>query len=130
VNDVVPIVVAQPGGIRLRVRCTRSAVERLVGLIAQPLPAPGSGLWIEPCRAVHTCGVRGPLDLVFVGAHGVVLRICEDVRPGSVRAVLRARAVLELRGGEARRLGLRPRMRLCPIGEASAETGESPGEER
>src|SRR5690606_10494647 len=50
----------------IRVWRARGFAGRLRGLIARPLPAPGSGLWIEPCAAVHTFGVRGPLDLVFV----------------------------------------------------------------
>lgn len=114
----VATVVAHPGGVKLRVRRALRAIERLVGLVAQPLPAPGSGLWLEPCRAVHTFGVRGPLDLVFVSGTGVVLRVCDDVPPGSMRGVLRARAVLELRGGEAHRLGLRPGMRLHGVDDS------------
>lgn len=110
--------VAEPGGIRVRARRARRAVERLIGLIAQPLPVPGAGLWIEPCRGVHTFGVRGPLDLVFVCRRGFVLRICEDVRPGALRVVLRARAVLELRAGESQRLGLRPLMRFHWVDES------------
>jgi len=106
------LVVAEPGAVRLRVRRAVRALERLIGLIAQPLPAAGAGLWIEPCRAVHTLGVRGPLDLVFVARSGEVLRVCEDVSPGRARAALRARAVLEMRAGEVSRLGLRPGMRL------------------
>lgn len=79
-----------------------------MGLLAQPLPPSGSGLWIEPCRAVHTFGMRGPLDLVFVAKSGAVLRVCENVKPGRVRGSLRARSVLELRAGEANRLRVRP----------------------
>lgn len=101
------VLVIEPGAGRVRARRARRLVERLVGLVAQPLPSRGTGLWIEPCRAVHTFGVRGPLDLVFVGGGGAVLRVCENVPPGRMRGVLRARAVLELRAGEADRLGLR-----------------------
>lgn len=57
---------------------------------------------------MHTFGVRGPLDLVFVARSGAVLRVCENVMPGRMRGALRARAVLELRAGEAGRLCLRP----------------------
>ena len=106
------LVVGEPGAVRLRVRRAARVVERLIGLIAQPLPVAGAGLWIEPCRAVHTLGVRGPRDLVFVARSGEVLRVCEGVPPRRVRGALRARAVLELRAGEAHRLGLRPGMRL------------------
>jgi len=105
-------VVAEPGVVCLRVRRAVRALERLIGLIAQPLPPTGAGLWLEPCRAVHTIGVRGPLDLVFVARSGEVLRVCEDVPPGRARGVFSACAVLEMRAGEVSRLGLRPGMRL------------------
>ncbi len=106
------VLVADAGTFRLRARRARRLLERLIGLIGQPLPAAGTGLWIEPCRAVHTFGVRGPLDLVFVSRGGDVLRVCEGVPPRRARGTLRARAVLELRAGEVRRLGLRCGMRL------------------
>lgn len=102
------ILAVEPGAARVRARRAHRLLERLVGLIAQPIPPTGSGLWIEPCRAVHTFGVRGPLDLVFVAKSGAVLRVCENVEPGRMRGALRARAVLELRAGEASRLHMRP----------------------
>ncbi len=79
-----------------------------MGLVAQPIPPTGSGLWIEPCRAVHTFGVRGPIDLVFVAKGGAVLRVYQNVEPNRMRGALCARAVLELRAGEAERLNMRP----------------------
>ncbi|HEY0877294.1 MAG TPA: DUF192 domain-containing protein [Zeimonas sp.] len=99
-------------GPSVRARRARRVVERLIGLVAQPLPVPGTGLWIEPCCAVHTFGVRGALDLLFVSRSGEVLRVCADVPPRRVRTALRARAVLELRAGEAGRLGLHAGMRF------------------
>lgn len=108
----VGILVADPGEMRIRAQRASRAIERLVGLIGQPLPAVGAGLWIEPCRTVHTFGVRGPLDLVFVARNGAVVRVHEGVPPGTARGALRARAVLEMRAGEARRLGLRVGTRL------------------
>lgn len=97
---------------RIRVTSARSFVARLRGLIGRPAPQPGEGLWIEPCAAVHTFGVRGALDLVFVSACMVVQRVEAAVPPRRVRIAPGARAVLELRAGEARRIGLRIGTRL------------------
>jgi len=97
----------------IRVWRARGFAGRLRGLIARPLPAPGSGLWIEPCAAVHTFGVRGPLDLVFVSTCMVVQRIDAAVPARRVRAANGARAVLELQAGEAARAGLRVGTRLA-----------------
>lgn len=116
------VLAIDPGAVRVQARRASRAIERLIGLVAQPLPEPGAGLWIEPCRAVHTFGVRGALDLVFVSRNGVVLRVCERVPPGCARGALRARAVLEMRAGEVHRLGVRPGVRLRWIDDS--ERGE------
>lgn len=102
-------------GARDRIRASRAAgfVARLRGLVARPLPGPGTALWIEPCAAVHTFGVRGPLDLVFVSSCMVVQRIDAAVPVRRVRIAGGARAVLELRAGESARLGLRVGVRLA-----------------
>lgn len=92
---------------RIEVRCATSALERLIGLVGQALPARGSGLWIEPCRGVHTFGMRGALDVVFVSHDGCIVRVCAYLPPRRIRWSPSSRAVLELRAGEAERLGLR-----------------------
>lgn len=97
----------------IRARRAGGFVGRLCGLLGQPLPAQASGLWIEPCASVHTFGMRGLLDLVFVSTCMVVLRIDAAVPSRRVRGAPGARAVLELRAGEAARLGLRAGMRLA-----------------
>lgn len=97
---------------RIRVIRARGFLARLRGLIGRPAPNPGEGLWIDPCAAVHTFGVREALDLVFVSACMVVQRVEAAVPPRRVRIGPGARAVLELRAGEAHRIGLRAGLRL------------------
>jgi uncharacterized membrane protein (UPF0127 family) len=56
-----------------------------------------------------------PLDMVFIDGHGHIQQIIEQATPHSL-AIIRsdkpALAVLEIAGGEARRLGLRPGQRV------------------
>lgn len=115
-------------GARATIRVWRAGgfTGRLRGLIARPLPGPGSGLWIEPCAAVHTFGVRGPLDLVFVSTCMVVQRIDAAVPAGCVRGASGARAVLELRAGEAARVGLRVGARLAWRHDTAAAPAGTP----
>ena len=54
-------------------------------------------------RAVHTFTMRFPLDLIWLGRHGEVLRVDRDVPPRRHRACRRARAVVETNGGCADR---------------------------
>jgi len=50
---------------------------RLLGL----LTGPPRCLWLAPCSAVHTCGMRYPLDLVFLDTADFVLAVRQSVPP-------------------------------------------------
>jgi uncharacterized membrane protein (UPF0127 family) len=64
-------------------------------------------LVLEPCRQVHTIGMRFPVDVAFCAADGRVLRLV-TLRPGRVsRPVWRARWALEAEAGALVREGLR-----------------------
>jgi uncharacterized membrane protein (UPF0127 family) len=56
-----------------------------------------------------------PLDMVFIDAHGRIQQIVERTKPHSLD-IIRARdpalAVLEIAGGEAKKLGLHPGQRV------------------
>ena len=65
-----------------------------------------------------------PLDMLFVDQHGRIINIHERAVPGSlepIAAAAPARAVIELNGGTAARLGIKPGDRVIfPIfGDAS-----------
>lgn len=81
---------------------------RLRGLIGRPPPAPGQALLLRPAASVHTCFMRYPIDVVFLDREGRVLAIHDAVPAWRLRAQRGAHAVLELRAGEARRLGIEP----------------------
>jgi uncharacterized membrane protein (UPF0127 family) len=92
---------ALAGGATLLVAGTRRARGRgLAGL--DELPA-DYALLLEPCRSVHTFGMRFALDLVWLDAAGAVLRRDASVAPRRIRSCLRARAVVECRAGEGER---------------------------
>lgn len=119
--------------VRIRVARACSFVARLRGLIGRAAPSAGQGLWIEPCSAVHTFGVSDSLDLVFVSACMVVQRIEAAVPPRRIRVGPGSRRVLELRSGEAARIGLRTGMRLEWAGAKrmqAADLHALPGEDR
>jgi uncharacterized membrane protein (UPF0127 family) len=54
-------------------------------------------------RAVHTFTMRFPLDLIWLGRDGEVVRVDRDVAPRRHRACARARAVIETNAGCADR---------------------------
>jgi uncharacterized protein len=56
-----------------RVRVAKSLWQRAVGLLGTPMLTPGSGLWLTPCRSVHTFFMRYAIDVIFLDLHGKVL---------------------------------------------------------
>ena len=91
-------------GATLLVASTRHARGRgIAGLDEMPAD---QALLLEPCRSVHTFGMRFALDLLWLDAAGAVLRRDAAVAPRRVRSCLRARAVVECRAGEGARFAL------------------------
>ena len=82
-----------------------TGLRRLSGLIARPAPAAGSAMRFARCRSVHGIGMRHALDVVFVGAGGVVTSV-RRLEPWRVVADHRAIDAFELRADEAARLGI------------------------
>src|SRR4029077_2850062 len=57
----------------------------------------GRGLWIRPCRGVHTLAMRFPIDVVYLDRRGTVVHLELDLRPWRFAPVpLTAALVLEL----------------------------------
>jgi uncharacterized membrane protein (UPF0127 family) len=92
-------VVTLPDG--LRVHVARRARERRLGLARLDDLDPRHALRLEPCRAVHTFGMRFALDLIWLARDGAVLRVDRAVPVRRHRLCLRARSVVETRAGEA-----------------------------
>mgnify|MGYP002066564741 CR=1 FL=1 len=96
-----------------KVRTASTFLSRLVGLLGTDAIAEGEGLWIVPCRSVHTLGMRYPIDVVFLDARGVVVGILQGLPPNRVGRVVRdARGALELRAGTLAATGTAPGDRL------------------
>lgn len=57
----------------------------------------GWGLWIVPCRGVHTLAMRFPIDVVYLDRNGTVVHIAENLKPWRfARVCIAAASVLEL----------------------------------
>ena len=75
--------------------------KRKIGLLKHTKLEPGEGLWITPCEAVHTIGMKFPIDVVFLDKQRRVVKIRSDLRRWRMAACLRAHSVLELSSGRA-----------------------------
>ncbi len=71
--------------------------RRVVGLLGTTGLEPECGLLIFPTQAVHTFGMKYPLDLVFLDKNKKVIGIRRSLRPNRLsRIYWRAQCVLEL----------------------------------
>jgi hypothetical protein len=86
--------------IATRIERLSSFSQRAVGLLARASVEPDEGVWITPCSAIHTLGMRVTIDVIFVDAEGTVLDVVGNVRPNRLLVTRRgARAVVELGSG-------------------------------
>jgi uncharacterized protein len=89
------------GGIEVagRVTVAGTSASRKKGLLGvNGLPG-GAGLWIAPCEAIHTFGMKMPIDVIFLDRALRVCKLASSVRPWRVSICLKAHSVLELEAG-------------------------------
>ncbi len=73
---------------------------RLRGLLGYRRLNPGEGMFISPCRGVHTFFMRFPIDVVYVDQQGKVVGLAPELPPTRLGPVVRrAQFVLELPAG-------------------------------
>jgi uncharacterized membrane protein (UPF0127 family) len=76
--------------------------DRRRGLLGRTSLEPGEGLLLDPCRSVHTIGMKFPIDIVFLDRDMKVVGLKAEVKPGSLsNTCLKARMTLELPAGAA-----------------------------
>src|SRR5260370_40185096 len=75
--------------------------ERCTGLLCHKSLEPGEGLWIAPCEAVHTIGMKFPIDVLFLDKKRKVLKVRNVMQKWRMALCLRGHSVLELPRGTA-----------------------------
>jgi len=80
--------------------------RRLRGLLGRRELAPGEGIVLRPGWSVHTAFMRYPIDVVFVSADQVVLRIVTGLKPWRTAICRGAHDVVELANGQCAHHGL------------------------
>jgi uncharacterized membrane protein (UPF0127 family) len=85
-----------------------NAAKRNKGLLGRERLAPGEGLWILPCAAVHTFWMRFSIDLVYLDRKRRIRKLVNAVPPWRLSACLWAHSVLELPSGTIRATQTQP----------------------
>jgi len=81
-------------------RLAASFLSRLQGLLGRKELPRGQGLILKPCQAVHTLGMRFPIDVAFVDRHDRICHLIEDMPPFRFSPVVKeARYVIEAPAG-------------------------------
>jgi uncharacterized membrane protein (UPF0127 family) len=82
----------------------KSAWQRAIGLMGRTKLDPDEGLWLEPCSAVHTIGMRIPVDIVLLNASHRVVAIVPNACPMCpIISHPGTTVVIELASGSAKR---------------------------
>ncbi len=86
----------------IRARIARTFPERARGLIGTKALAPGEGMLILNCNAIHTFFMSFPIDALFLDADDRIVKVVRNIRPWRffVWGGWRARKVLEIKASE------------------------------
>lgn len=87
------------------IELAQTSAARRRGLLGVGELSAENGLWITPCEAVHTFGMKIPLDAVFIGRDLQVKKILTNLAPRRIGICLSAESVLELQAGTVSRTG-------------------------
>jgi uncharacterized membrane protein (UPF0127 family) len=109
-----------------RVVCERCIVadrahHRMRGLLGRRRLQPGEGMVLRPAWNVHTAFMRFPIDVIFLDADQVVIRIEAELAPWRTVSCRGAREVVELAAGECAHRGLETGDRVAWASRTASE---------
>ena len=84
------------------------SADRRKGLLGRAGLGPGQALIIAPTNLVHTFTMRFPIDILFVGKDGRVIKVRHAVPPRRIAGAWGGFAVVECAAGQVERSGTRP----------------------
>jgi len=87
--------------VALEVDVAATRATRRRGLLGRESLGATEGLLLTPCKAVHTVGMRFPIDVIFIDRDGRAVRIVPALAPWRIAMSARAKAVIELAAGTA-----------------------------
>lgn len=89
-----------------------TSADRRRGLLPKSDLDRSAGLWLAPCEAVHTFGMKMAIDVVFLDRNHRALKLVTNLQPARISLCLTGSSVLELASGSIERSGLQRGDRL------------------
>lgn len=81
----------------LRVVPTDTFLLRLAGLLGRMRLKPEDGIWLVPCRGIHTIGMPFAVDLIYLDSANRVIHLVEHLGPSRIAPIrLKCTSILEL----------------------------------
>jgi uncharacterized protein len=96
----------------IKLQKAHSFFARAKGLLGSQRLEYGQGLWILPCRSIHTFGMRYAIDVIFLDGSLQIIQTVDAVPPDRVIWQPRAASVVELAANSLVRLDLEPFMSM------------------
>jgi len=84
-----------------------TSAKRRAGLLKRRELRQGEGLWIAPCEAVHTAGMKFAIDVLFLDRKRRIRKVRERMGPWRAAMSLLSHSVLELPAGTVEATGTR-----------------------
>jgi uncharacterized membrane protein (UPF0127 family) len=103
-----------------------STGRRLRGLLGKKDLPSGQGVLLRPAWSIHTAFMRFPIDVVFLDADQIVVKIVPNLPSFKTASCRGAREVVELRAGECERRGLALGDRVAWAARAADEAAPIP----
>lgn len=88
-----------------QVRVAGTSRARRRGLLGVAGMTEDAGLWIAPSEAIHTFGMKVPIDVLFLDREFRIRKMIPKLSPGRIAICIRASSVLELQQGAIARSG-------------------------
>ncbi len=83
-----------------------TSAARRQGLLKRTELKDSTGLWLAPCEAIHTFGMKMPIDVVFLDRKYRARKLVTQLPPSRISLCLAGSSVLELASGAIQRCGL------------------------
>ena len=103
-----------------------STGRRLRGLLGKKELPSGHAVLLRPAWSIHTAFMRFPIDVVFLDADQIVVKIVPNLPSFKTASCRGAREVVELRAGECERRGLALGDRVAWAARAADEAAPIP----
>lgn len=85
-----------------------TSAKRRTGLLKHSSFEPGQGLWIVPCEAVHSFGMKFAIDVLFLDRSKKIRKTRPRMAARRMAVCLPAHSVLELPAGTIERTETQP----------------------